>query len=111
MIAQYTHTVMRVGINNTNKNGYVLIADPTWRSLEVGKQYDLKFEFNGEPPWNGTFRAIKMGEATFLTVSFSDSNFLRDFGARQNLTVYYNGNVVTILPLTGSSVRASCWMS
>lgn len=103
MSASYTRgDVIRVGINNTNKNGYVVIGNPDWRSLEVGKQYDLTFEFEGEVPWNGTFRAMKLGEATFLSASFSDAKFLREFAGRTALTISYNGKVITRLPLTGS---------
>lgn len=103
MVGAYTlGDVVRVGINNENKNGYIAIANSAWASLEIGKEYDLTFEFDGETPWNGTFKARKLGTLTILTASFKDAKFLREFAARPALTICYNGTVVTKLPLTGS---------
>jgi hypothetical protein len=47
MVTSYTlGTSVRVGINNMNKNGYVLIGNTAWRSLEIGKEYKLTFQFS-----------------------------------------------------------------
>jgi hypothetical protein len=103
ILASYTRgDLIRIGIDNRNKNGYVMIANVAWQSIEVGKEYKLTFEFNDEPPWTGVFRALKLGELTLLSNYFNDSNFLKDFGAKQTLTIYYDGKFVTTLPLTGS---------
>jgi hypothetical protein len=42
--------VIRLGINNEHKNGYVVLGNQAWRSLEPGKEYNLVFEFEGEAP-------------------------------------------------------------
>lgn len=103
IVASYTlGDVIRVGINNNNKNGYVVLGNSAWRSIELGKEYDLTFQFDGETPWTGTFRGKKFGDGTFLAVNFKDAKFLREFAARPGLTIYYGDKLVTRLPLTGS---------
>jgi hypothetical protein len=105
MLASWTRgEILRVGFDNSNNNkkGYVMIANTAWRSVEIGKEYDLTFKFDGDDPWSGTFRATKLGALTVLVVYFSKPELLKDFGAKQGLTVYYDGKFVTRLPLTGS---------
>jgi hypothetical protein len=103
MLSSYTRgTYLRIGINNTAKNGYVMIGNEAWQSIEVGKEYKLSLEFDGETPWAGTFRATSMGDVTVLFNSFDKPEFLREVAAKQKLTIYYDDKVVTTLPLTGS---------
>jgi hypothetical protein len=86
-------TVVRVGIDNTNSNGYIFIANNAWRSVEVGKEYRLTFQFDDEAPWNGTFTAINMSGTTALANTFKEPKFLVEFGAKQALSIYYSDNL------------------
>jgi hypothetical protein len=55
MLASYTRgDYLRVGFDNENKNGYLMLANEAWHSVELGKEYHLSFEFDGESPWSGT---------------------------------------------------------
>ena len=101
MLASYTlGEILRIGFNNVQRNGYLMVANPAWRSLEAGKEYDLSFDFPGDAPWRGTFVAKKLGDLTFLEISFKNPNFLRDFAWRQKVNVYYAGRFVSSMPLT-----------
>jgi hypothetical protein len=104
MIASYTKgEIIRLGFDSVNKNGYLWIANKVWRSVEVGKEYKLSFEFDGESPWTGVFRAIDLGDGLkALSGSFDKPGFMQDFGAKQKVNVYYEGKFVATLPLTGS---------
>src|SRR5262245_43090447 len=54
LIAAYTRgTVVRIGLDQKNLNGYVMIGNEAWRSLQVGKQYELRLQFDSEGPWRG----------------------------------------------------------
>jgi hypothetical protein len=97
-----TGTIIRVGLDNKNKNGYVLIGNPKWRSLELGKEYQLTFQFDGDAPWTGPFTAMSMGSSTVLFAPFSNSNFFRDFAAKPGLRIYYESNEVARLQLNGT---------
>jgi hypothetical protein len=104
MSASYTlGEFIRIGFDRVDKNGYLWIANQAWRSVEVGKEYKLSFEFDGESPWTGVFRAIDLGDGfKALAGSFDKPDFMRDFGAKQKVNVYYEGKFVAMLPLTGS---------
>src|SRR5262249_50593258 len=103
IIGSYTRgTVLRVGVDNVRKRGYLMFANDAWRSLEVGKQYKLGLEFDGEPQWTGTFTAARMGSAIALANSFDTGSFLQDMATKQSLTVYFEQTFVTKLPLTGT---------
>jgi hypothetical protein len=105
MFASYTRgTVIRVGIDQQNRNGYVLVGNDAWRSLQVGNRYELALQFDGDAPWRGraTARTIGSGRMVFLHLPFERAQFLVDFARRQTLTILYNGRVVTQLPLIGT---------
>jgi hypothetical protein len=98
-------TVVRTGFDRANAKGYFLIGNPTWKSLEIGKKYNLQFHFD-EVPWNAPATAIRMsddkGSDTYLLVAFSNAEFFTDFSTRQNMRVHYNGVLAANLGLQGS---------
>ena len=94
--------VVRMGIDRNQKTGYLFVGNSDWRSLEVGKEYGLTFQFDGETPWRGMFAGKKMGKATVLVIHV-DAKFMYDFAAKQALIISYDDRIVTRLKLTGSS--------
>lgn len=105
MVGSYTRgEIIRIGINKKTKNGYMMIGNKAWSSLEPGKEYKLSLKFDGESPWTGVFRALDLGDGDrTLWGDFTKVNFLKDLGAKQGMTVYYNDKRVTWIPLTGTS--------
>lgn len=106
LVGSYTRgTVLRIGIDQQNGNGYVMVGNETWRSLQVGGQYDLALRFDNNSPWRGraTARRIGNGDMVFLYLSFDRARFLVELARRNNMTIYYQGNVVTTLPLHGTN--------
>lgn len=106
LIGSYTRgTVLRIGIDQQNGNGYVLVGNEGWRSLQVGNRYDLALRFDNTAPWRGraTARRIGSSDMVFLYLSFDRSRFLVELARRVNLTIFYNGEVVTSLPLRGTN--------
>jgi hypothetical protein len=106
LVGSYTRgTVLRIGIDQQNGNGYVMVGNETWRSLQVGNQYDLALRFDNAAPWRGraTARRIGNGEMVFLYLSFDRARFLVELAQRLNLRIFYNGEIVTQLPLHGTN--------
>jgi hypothetical protein len=105
LFGSYTRgTALRIGIDQRNGNGYVMVGNEAWRSLQVGNQYDLALRFDGASPWRGraTARRIGNGDMVFLYLSFDRARFLVELARRNNMTIYYQGDVVTTLPLRGT---------
>ncbi len=105
LVGSYTRgTVLRIGIDQQNGNGYVMVGNEAWRSLQVGSRYDLALRFDSAAPWRGraTARRIGSGDMVFLYLSFDRSRFLVELARRLNMTIYYQGEFVTQLPLRGT---------
>ena len=106
LVGSYTRgTVLRIGIDQQNGNGYVMVGNEAWRSLQVGSQYDLALRFDNASPWRGraTARRIGSGDMVFLYLSFDRARFLVELARRLNMTIYYQGEFVTQLPLYGTN--------
>jgi hypothetical protein len=106
LIGSYTRgTVLRIGIDQQSGNGYVLVGNEAWRSLQVGNQYDLALRFDNTAPWRGraTARRIGSSDMVFLYLPFDRARFLVELARRVNMTIFYNGEVVTSLPLRGTN--------
>lgn len=105
MLGSYTQgTLLRIGFDQQNRNGYILVGNEAWRSLQIGGRYELVLRFDNAAPWRGraTARTIGSGSMVFLYLPFENSQFLVDLARRVNLTIFYAGNVVTQLPLRGT---------
>jgi len=104
MFGAYTHgDVLRIGFDRKNSNGYVVLGNDAWKSLEIGKEYSTTLKFDDDSPWSGTAKAITLStNVPLLYFPFSDTNFLNSIAVKQGVTVFYSGKIVTYLPLTGS---------
>jgi len=106
MLGSYTQgTLLRIGFDQNNRNGYLLVGNDAWRSLRVGNRYDIVLRFDRAAPWRGraTARTIGSGGMVFLHLTFDNPRFLIELARRIYLTIYYDGDVVTRLPLRGTS--------
>ena len=106
MLGSYTQgTLLRIGFDQNNRNGYLLVGNDAWRSLRVGNRYDIVLRFDRAAPWRGraTARTIGSGGMVFLHLTFDNPRFLVELARRIYLTIYYDGDVVTRLPLRGTS--------
>jgi len=97
-------TVMRIGVNPENDKGYLILGNDKWKSLEAGKDYNIKLKFDDETPWEGSARGVLMGDVgvAFLWVDFDDSNLFKEFMRKNVIQVFYNRKKVTSLSLAGS---------
>ena len=98
-----TGTAVRIGINRDSHNGYLMLMNEKWRSLEVGKEYPISVKFDDETPWTVKSRAISMGDTPALTGNFSDGTFLSEFARKRFVELYYNNKMVGRLSLRGSA--------
>ena len=66
LVGSYTQgTILRIGIDQQSGNGYVMVGNEAWRSLQVGNQYDLALRFDNASPWRGNATARRIGPATW----------------------------------------------
>lgn len=93
---------LRIGFDVKRKSIYFMIANPAWRSIEVGKIYSMQLVFDGQYKYNGEFRGVKMGDYVWLDHSDVSGDFAKDFMQRSGLHVFYQGARVARLSLANT---------
>lgn len=104
VFASFTNeTVFRVGVNRqSGGHYYVMLANPAWRSLKVGEEYEVQFQFGRNSPWKVPTTAKEMGESIALMSNFTDAAFWTEFSNSNQLEVTRQGKAVTKIDLAGS---------
>jgi hypothetical protein len=88
-----------VGIDRRAGHGVVVLGDEAWRTVARGQTYPLELEFNDGTWWRGTATGFA---PALLYLSFDKPEFLVDFATKKSMTIWYAGQKITWLPLTGS---------
>lgn len=105
MLAGYRQgELVRLGFDNLDRVGYLMLANPVqWQSLVVGQKYTVTLAFDGlqAPPWTGIVKVMGSG-LKMITFPFNNPNFFQSFADHAVMTVYYNGRQISILPLQGT---------
>jgi hypothetical protein len=104
MLAHYTTgETLRIGIDATHKANYMVVLNPAWTSLELGKTYPLAVSFNGgtAQAWNGS--PVKFNDGTVaIAMPFTNGQFWSGVAAYDTMELYYQGAVISKLRLTGT---------
>lgn len=105
-------TALRVGFVNMLDNKpfdgmAIIVGNPAWRSLELGKMYDIQWQLDNAPVQTFKARAIMQGGAVMLHMGFQNPRLvIANVAVGSSLRLSYAGNLLTVLPLTGSSAAA-----
>lgn len=85
---------------------YMSFASDDWRSLEVGKDYDLTFRFDKSEPWSAAVTAAGSDNGKFLFVNITDPEFLTGFVRKRALAIAFEDRVIANLNLSGTGPAA-----
>ncbi|SDA55222.1 hypothetical protein SAMN03159448_01380 [Sinorhizobium sp. NFACC03] len=85
---------------------YMSFASDDWKSLEVGKDYDLTFRFDKSDPWSAAATAAGDESGKFLFVNATDAEFLTGFVRKRTLAIAFDDRVVANLSLRGTGPAA-----
>jgi hypothetical protein len=105
MLGSWTSgVIVRLGFDRVAaKSTYIMVGNTAWRSIEIGKQYTMLFQFDGQAPFQGAMTAVTMGNTKVLLAPTA-TQFMKNFAVKQWLTISYNGRVVTTLSLPRSQL-------
>ena len=95
-------TVLRIGLDPSEGNGYIMVGDPDWQSLEEGKDYAMRVRFGRATPWEAEASALRLGDLPVLVFRFSDITVIREFMRKREVAFIYRGRTITTLSLSGS---------
>ena len=95
-------SALRFGWNPIREVAYLILGDPSWKSLEVGKSYEIEIQFDNLTPWEGTATGVEMGQMVFLWVDIDDANFIVEMAQRHALKIFYQNDEILRLSLQDS---------
>lgn len=96
-------SALRLGFDGDTGVAYLILYDYKWESLQVGKEYRIEIEFDHQGKWEATATGYALGDGLVgLAANTSKPEFLTEFMERWNLKLFYQGNEILRLPLSGS---------
>ena len=95
---------LRIGFDMRERDFYFYLGSDDWKSLEYGKEYELKIEFGSKTPWTvaATGKFVGEGEVVFLYASSTDTEFLDQFKKQRNMRISYLGKQIANVDLKKS---------
>lgn len=98
-------TVLRLGFNflNSNRSLYFSLGNAKWKSLEAGKEYPVRIQFDNNTPWDATASGLEIDAVHHLHINTHDANFAEEFSRKLSIRAFYSGRQIVALRLKGSS--------
>jgi serine protease Do len=98
-------TSIRFGINkNRNRQGYMLVGNKNWGTLQGGQDYEIQFRFDDSTLWKAPARAVRLDGYNHLLFYFDKQEIFLDFIRRNWIYMYIKGQLITSISMKGSSV-------
>lgn len=100
-------TVVRVGLippgSERQGQAYIMVGNRKWKSIEVGKDYNLIFKFDNLPEWSASARGIKMSRTlNTLFATTTKVEFFNEMKRKHQLAIFYQGKRIAWVRLKGS---------
>ncbi|WP_064823042.1 hypothetical protein [Rhizobium phaseoli] len=98
-------TTLRLGFDfsGNQKQIYFALGNARWKSLEAGKEYPIKVQFDRSPIWDATATARDIGTSMLLVATTTDTNFVAEFAKKLTVRAEFNGRQIAKLRLDRSA--------
>lgn len=94
-------SVVRIGFDRTQGNGYVTVFNEGWGDIEDGKTYPVRFDLDGQS-YNGEAKGIHLNGVPGADISFDSSDFLFDIAKKYTMTLYNDAGKIMAIDLGGT---------
>ncbi len=94
-------SVVRIGFDRTEGNGYVTAFNEDWGDIEEGEWYPVLFELDGQD-YEAEARGMYLNGVPGADIPFDSEDFLFDIAAKQTMTLYNESGEVMAIDLTGT---------
>lgn len=81
---------------------YVAFANEKWRSIQVGKEYDVSMRLDTAPAWTGPASGWQIGTFKAILINVDKPNLFKEFISKNQLQLVFRGKLVANLSLAGS---------
>lgn len=98
-LASNETSAFRIGFDVSDKlSSYFFVADESWKSIIVDKEYQLIVRFDDKQPWKTSAVGAKVGDLLALRSNFEADEFWLDFSTAKRLTISYNNSNIINAP-------------
>lgn len=95
-------SIVRIGLDRTEGNGYLIAFNENWGDIEEGKLYPVTFDLDGVV-YEGEAVGIWLDDLPGADIVFDNAEFIVDIAARQTLTLFNDGSEVMAIDLAGTA--------
>ena len=94
-------SLVRIGFDRNQGNGYVTAFNMAWGDIEEGAFYPVLFALDGEE-YNGEARGIWLNDVPGADIAFDNPDFLFDIAKKYTMTLYNESGEVMAIDLAGT---------
>lgn len=94
-------SVVRIGFDRTQGNGYVTAFNEAWEGIEEGVTYPIAFDLDGQE-YDGEATGMYLEDVPGADIAFSNPDFLFDLAQKYTMTLYNEHGEVMAIDLEGS---------
>jgi hypothetical protein len=94
-------SIVRIGIDATKDEGYLMAFNASWGDIEEGETYPIAFDLDGEL-YEGEAKGVWLGGTPGVDIAFDSEDFLLDLVQRSTMTLLSGGDEVMAIDLSGS---------
>jgi hypothetical protein len=95
-------SVVRIGFDRNQGNGYLTAFNGNWGAIEAGAEYDISYDLDGQE-YTGTATGIYLNGVPGADLYFDNVDLLVDIAAKYTMTLYHEDAEVMAIDLAGSS--------
>ena len=96
-------SVVRIGLDVTRNEGYVVVFDNNWGQIEDGAEYPVSFDLDGQK-FDAVARGFHLGKVPGAGIRFSDRDFIYAIASKQVMTINGASGQIMAIELGGSAV-------
>jgi hypothetical protein len=96
-------SIVRIGFDRLEGNGYVTAFNMSWGDIEEGAFYPVFFELDGEE-YEAEAKGMYLGDVPGADIAFDNQDFLFDIAKKQTMTLYTEAGEVMSIDLTGTNL-------
>jgi len=96
-------SVVRIGFDRNQGNGYVAAFNEAWGGIEEGEYYPIVFALDGQD-YDGEAKGIYLNGVPGADIAFDNPDFLFDLAKKYTMTLYNENGEVMAIDLDGSYV-------
>lgn len=94
-------SVIRIGFDRNQGNGYVTAFNDGWGDIVEGEVYPIQFDLDGNM-YDGAAKGIYLNGVPGADISFDNPDFLFDIARLYTMTLFNESGEVLAIDLTGT---------